>query len=77
MDFLVPKDTDCEPQVVVFHLLIPMGYVESMPFFCTATEKIKDTDNNTIQKKGNAPVHPLYNLAETPPGNQNKTKKKR
>ena len=34
--FLVPKYTNSEPQLVTFHLLITMGYVESAPFFCAA-----------------------------------------
>ena len=33
VDFLVPKATPEEEQLVRFHLSIPMGYVESAAFF--------------------------------------------
>ena len=65
--FLIPKDTDSEPQLVGFHLSMPMGYVESVPLFCAATETTKDTANNTIHNRGKYPVHPQEMLTETPP----------
>ena len=69
--FFVPKETDSDPQLVRFHLSIPMGYVESTPFFCAAMETIKDTVNNSIHKRGKSPVHPLEILAKTPTGERN------
>ena len=63
MRFLIPKETDSKPQLVGFHLFIPTGYVESGPFFCAATETIKYRVNNTMQKRGEAPVNYLENLA--------------
>ena len=71
VEFIIPKETDSEPQLVGFHLSIPMGYMESVPLFCATTEKIKDTVNNAMHKIGKAPVHPLDILEETPPGDYN------
>ena len=61
------SNTDSEPQWVGFHLSIHMGYVESGPFFCAATETIKDTVNNNMHKIWKAPVHMMEILADTPP----------
>ena len=63
--FLTPKETDSKQQLVVFHLLIPMGYVGSAPFFCATTETIKDRKNSTMHVYGEFPVLPLDNLSET------------
>ena len=41
-NFLIPKETAGKEQLVGFHLSIPMGYMESVAFFCTATETVKD-----------------------------------
>ena len=70
MEFLVPKETDSDPQLVVFHLSIPMWYVESTPLFFADTDTIKDTDNNNMHQIRKFPVHPLGILAETPPGDR-------
>ena len=40
--FLVTKAKPKEEQLVLLHLSIPMGYMESSAFFCTTTETIKD-----------------------------------
>ena len=40
--FLILKETATEEQIFGFHLSIPMGYMESVAFFCTATETVKD-----------------------------------
>ena len=71
VDFLVPKETNSEPQLVGFNLSITMGYMESTPFFCAATETIKDIVNNIMHKRGDAPVHPLDILSETLHGDHN------
>ena len=39
--FIVPKEIYSETQLVRFHLLIPMGYMEYDPFFCAAMDTIK------------------------------------
>ena len=49
--FLVPKATPDEEQLVGFHLLIPMGYVESADFLCATTETVKDRALDTISMR--------------------------
>ena len=61
--FLIPKEIYSNPQLVVFHLLIPMGYVECAPFFCATMDIIKDTENNNKHNIGNTQVHPIEILA--------------
>ena len=65
--FPVSKETGSDPQLVGFYLLIPMGYMESAPFFFDVMDTIKDTSNNTIHKRVMSLVHLLYILVETPP----------
>ena len=65
MEFLVPKATPKEDQVVRFHLSIPMGYVESTAFFCTTTETVKNRALDTLSTRHTAPHRHLENLAET------------
>ena len=65
--FLVPKATPDEEQLVGFHLLIPMGYVESAAFFCATTKTIKDRTLDTLSTRHTAPPHHLENLADTKP----------
>ena len=70
VDFLFPKETNSDTQLVVFHPSIPMGNVKSAPLFCDSTETIKFTVNNDMQKIGRSPVHPLDVLVETLPSDQ-------
>lgn len=55
-----------EEQLVAAPLSIPMGWVESPPAFCTATETVADLANN-MDPRIEWPVHPLEQLAWTPP----------
>ena len=71
VEFITPKETDSEPQLVGFHLSIPMGYVEYEPTFCATMEKIKYTSNNTMHNRGKHPVHLLEILTDTPPCGHN------
>ena len=65
--FLVPKATPDEDQLVGFHLSIPVGYVESVVFFCATTETVKDRELDTLSMRHTAPAHHLENLADTKP----------
>ena len=65
--FLVPKATPHEEQLVGFHLLIPMGYVESAAFFCVATKTVKDRALDTLSRRHTAPPHHLEHLADKKP----------
>ena len=40
--FLIPKEITDEDQLVVFHLSIPMGYMESAALFCATIEALKE-----------------------------------
>ena len=65
--FLIPKETADKEQLVGLHLSIPMGYMESTDFFCTATETVKDRALATINRRSKTPPHPLETLAESTP----------
>jgi hypothetical protein len=53
---------------VAFPLALPMGWVESPPYFTAATETACDLTNQTIaQDWGMPPPHRLEHLAHTPP----------
>ena len=43
--FLIPKNTPSYTQQVGFHLSLPMGYIDSAPYFCMATETVADLAN--------------------------------
>lgn len=45
VSFLIPKKTPANPQLVCFHLSLPMGYTYSVAYFCTAIETITNTKN--------------------------------
>jgi hypothetical protein len=57
-----------EPPLVAIPLSLPMGWVESPPYFCAASETIADLANATIHKR--FPPHRLDALADTPPPSQ-------
>jgi hypothetical protein len=55
-----------EEQLVAFPLVLPMGWVESPPAFCAATETVADLANN-LSPRSHLPKHPLENVAGTSP----------
>ena len=57
--FLLPKDKDNNPQLIGFHLSIPMGHIESAPLFGAATEMVKYWVINSIHAYGLSPENPL------------------
>ena len=67
VEFLVPKATPGEEQLVGFHLSIPMGYVEYSAFFCATTKTVKDRTLDTLSMRHTAPPHHLKDLADTKP----------
>ena len=60
---------DLEP-LIGFHLSLPIGYVESFPFFCILPETIADLANAWDGKPLQS--HKLEELADTPPATNNK-----
>ena len=67
VEFLVPKATPNEEQLVGFHLSIPMWYVESPAFFCATTKTVKDITLDTLSTRHTAPPHHLEDLADINP----------
>ena len=65
--FLIPNEWKEEEKLVVFHLYIPMGYVESASLFCAATATFKDMVNNNTTFRYESTEHPLEKFVETPP----------
>ena len=57
----MPREKDSDPQLVGFHLSITMGYLDYAPFFCAATEMVKDRALYTLHVRGTAPYYPLEN----------------
>jgi hypothetical protein len=57
-----------EPPLVAIPLSLPMGWVESPPYFCAASETIADLANANIHKR--FLPHRLDALADTPPPSQ-------
>jgi len=55
-----------EEQLVALPLTIPMGWVESVPYFCAVTETVADLANNRPTTVA-LPEHPLESAALTPP----------
>ena len=53
--------------LVAFPLALPMGWVESPPYFTSATETACDLTNVLLRQQVVLPPHPLESLAATPP----------
>jgi len=54
-----------EPPLVAIPLSLPMGWVESPPYFCAATETVADLANERLNRNY-APPHPLETVSCTP-----------
>jgi hypothetical protein len=48
-------------------LVLPMGWTESPPYFCAATETVADLTNKRLANRWLAPPHRLETAADTPP----------
>ena len=62
--------TPGQPPLVAFPLALPMGWVESPPYFTTLTETACDLANNHLRARDERPrltVHRLETVAATPP----------
>ena len=56
-----------EEPLVAFPLTLPMGWRESPPWFCTATETVADLANEALRRVLDQLPHRLDELAETQP----------
>jgi hypothetical protein len=57
---------DGEEPLISFPLALPMGWVNSPPYFCAATETMCDLANTSIKARNTFKVHPLDDVSETP-----------
>ena len=55
-----------EPPLVAFPITLPMGWTNSPPLFCSATETIADLANEAILKWRHPQPHRLDSIASTP-----------
>lgn len=55
-----------EEQMIALPLVLPMGWVESVPYFCACTETVADLSNSIPEHVDPGP-HPLEEAAMTPP----------
>ena len=59
ISLLLPKKNTSDTQLVGFHLSLPMGYIDSAPYFCMATDRFTDLANETISLRDQTDEHPL------------------
>ena len=62
--FLIPRKTQTDEQLVGFHLSLPMGYMDSSPFFCRATKTIINMANAAMAERHRALTNPFKELAD-------------
>ena len=63
---LFPKEEGV-PDLVAFPLALPMGWVNSPPLFCAATETVADLANASLPQASQARSHRLEDVADTLP----------
>ena len=51
IDLLVHKKNTRDTKLVGSHLLIPMGYIDSAPYFCMAKETVAELTNEAIAQR--------------------------
>ena len=56
-----------EPKLIAFPLVLPMGWTESPPYFCSVTETIADNANARLLRNEVGPPHRLELEADTAP----------
>ena len=66
---LFPSNPDEEP-LVALPLALPMGWKNSPPIFCTATETVADITNRDTLRNRTPPPHRLDTDADSTPGDQ-------
>ena len=59
VSFLVPKKNTSDLQLVGFQLSLPMGYVDSAPYFFMAIETVFNLSNKSIAQWDGASAHPM------------------
>jgi hypothetical protein len=69
--FVVPPHSSSPEPMIGSHLSLPMGYIESAPFSCSATETAADLINNSWGVATLVPPHPLEAFTTAPVGSHN------
>ena len=62
--FLIPRRTPSKPQLVGFHISLPMGYVNSAPYLCMDTKMVYNLANAAMDQRDEAQRHPLEEAAD-------------
>jgi hypothetical protein len=56
-----------EETLLAFPLVLPMGWTESPPYFCTATKTVTDVSNKRAQNNWKPPPNRLDAVSNSPP----------
>ena len=62
----LPFEHEGQP-LIAFPLTLPMGWVNSPPLFCAATETVCDLTNHQLDRYTRLPAHRLDHLADSEP----------
>ena len=65
VNYLIPKKTPRDTQLVGFHLSLPMSYIDSALYFCMATETVADLANEAISQREQVINHLLELAAKS------------
>ena len=65
LDFLAPSIPSDNDPLVCFHLSVPMGYINSSPYFCCSTKTVADIVNALWEARHDAGPHPLKAMDNT------------
>ena len=63
VDFLLPKKMPQENQLVGFHSSLPLGFVDSMSYFCMEIDMDTDITNAPMECHHTEPITPLEEAA--------------
>jgi hypothetical protein len=64
--FVVPPHASNPEPLIRFHLSLPMGYIESAPYFCASTETVANLINHSWALVGLSPALPLEQFTRPP-----------
>jgi hypothetical protein len=69
---IIPSRTEDQEQLIAFPLVLPMGWKNSPPYFCSITETVADVTNERIRRHHQPPRHRLDRVADSQEGNNGK-----
>ena len=62
--FIIQKKNPSDLQLVEFHISLPMGYVDSIPYLCKSNKRVSNLSNEAIAQQYVASAHPLEQAAK-------------